>query len=160
MTAQVFQTAAIANGYPAITASGAHDLVAVRADFALTEALEADDIIEMLELPPGYVPVDVILDTDDLDTGTPGITLDVGILDGAVGDTKVANRTNGAEFLAASTVGQAGGIARAAVKGFTRLAPSDSRRSIGVTVKAGPGTGATTGTVSLTVLYRPAIHGA
>lgn len=160
MAAKVLQTAAIANGYPAITASGAHDLVAVRADYTVSAALELNDIIEMIELPPGHVPVDVILDTDDLDTGTPAITLDVGILAGAVGDTTVGNRTNGAQFLAASTAGQAGGIARADVKGFTRLAPSDSRRSIGVSVKAAPAVGATSGKVSLTVLYRPAIHGA
>lgn len=159
--ASVLQTALIKSGsqpHP-ITPSGAHDVVAVRADYALSAALVVNDIIEMLELPPGMVVVDVILDTADLDTGTT-ITLSVGILAGTVGDTTVANRTNGAQFIASSTIGQTGGIARLSVTGGTRVAPSDDRRSIGVSVPVAPTTGATTGTVSLTVLYRPAIHGA
>lgn len=160
MTAQVFQTKPIAQGHPAVTAAGAQDLVAVRADFALTEALEAGDIIEMMELPPGHVVVDCILDTTDLDTGTAALLLSVGILAGTVGDTTIGNRTAGEELILDSTVGQAGGIARMAVMGSTRLAPSDARRSIGVSVPTGPDVGAATGTVSLTVLYRPAIHGA
>lgn len=159
MAAQLFQSGVIANAQPAVTPSGAHDLVAAHARFALTEALEVNDVIEMLELPPGCVPVDCILDVTDLDTGTPGITLDVGTLAGDVGDKTLANRTLTANLIAASTVGQAGGVARMAVAGGTRIAPSDDRRSIGVKVGTGPGTGATTGTVALTVLYRPAIHG-
>lgn len=160
MAAQVFQTKRIAQGHPAITAAGAQDLVAVTETFALTEALEVNDLIEMIELPPGHSIVDCILDVTDLDTGVAAITLDVGTMAGTVGSTTIAERTLTANLIAASTVGQAGGIARMSVMGATRIAPSDSRRSIGVKVAAGPGTGATSGSVTLTVLYRPAINGA
>lgn len=159
--ATVFQSKSIANGangYPAVTASGAHDLVAVTERYAVTSAIAIGDVFEMLELPPGYVPVDVILDTDDVDSGAT-LTLTVGILAGDVGDTTVANRTNGAQFIVASNVGQAGGVARANVKGFTGIAPSDSRRSIGITAAAAAA-GLVAGTIRLTVLYRPAINGA
>ena len=157
--AKILQTKAIAAGYPEVTPSGAHDVVAVTATYTVAAALVINDVIEMIVLPPGCVPVDVILDTEDMDSGTT-LTLDVGIMAGTVGDTTVANRTTGAEFIAASTVGQAGGVARAAVVGFTRLAPSDVRRSIGVKAKAAA-TGAGPGDeISLTVLYRPAVHGA
>lgn len=157
--ASILQTKAIANGYPAVTPAGAQDLVAATATYTTAAALELNDVIEMLELPPGCVPVDVILDTEDLDSGTT-LTLDVGIMAGDVGDTTVANRTTGAEFIAASTVGQAGGVARAAVAGFTRIAPSDSRRSVGVKAKAAPAGAGPGSKVTLTLFYRPAIHGA
>lgn len=160
MAAQVFQTKRIAQGHPAITAAGAQDLVAVTETFALTEALEVNDLIEMIELPPGHVIVDCTLDVSDLDTGTPAILLDVGTMAGTVGDTTIGNRTLTANLISASNVGQAGGIARMAVAGSTRIAPSDDRRSVGVKVGTGPGTGATTGNVTLTLYYRPAIHGA
>lgn len=159
--AKVYQSQSIANGangYPEITSSGAHDLVAVTERFAVSAAIDIGDVFEAIVLPPGYVPVDVILDADDLDSGTT-LTLTVGILDGDVGDTTVANRTNGAEFIVASNVGQAGGVARANVAGFTGIEPSDKRRSIGVTAAAAA-TGAEEGELRLTVLYRPQIHGA
>lgn len=157
--AAILQTKTIANGYPAVTPAGAQDLVAVTATYTLAAALVINDVIEMIELPPGCVPVDVILDAEDLDSGTT-LTLDVGIMEGDVGDTTVVNRTTGAEFIAASTVGQAGGVARAAVAGFTRIAPSDARRSIGVKAKAAAAGAGAGDEISLTVLYRPAIHGA
>ncbi len=159
MSAKILQTSGIANGYPAVTPSGAHDLVAAQARFTLAAALEVGDIIEMLELPPGCVAVDCILDVADLDTGTPAILLDVGVMAGDVGDKTLANRTLTANLIAGSNVGQAGGIARMAVAGGTQIAPPDNRRSIGVKVATGPGTGATSGVVALTVFYRPAIHG-
>lgn len=156
----VLQAKQIANGVPPLTADGADDTVTLFGDFALTAALAVNNIIEMVELPAGYVPVDVILDTADLDTGgSPTIVLAVGVMAGTVGDTTFANRTTGAEFITASTVGQAGGVARLAVAGGTRVAPTDASRSIGVKVTTGPATGATSGSVRLTVLARPARHG-
>ena len=159
MAAKILQTNPIAQGHPPVTPSGAHDVVAVTATYVTEAALEKDDVIEMIELPPGCVPVDVILDVEDLDSGT-SLTLDVGIMAGDVGDTNIAKRATGDEFIAASTAGQAGGVARAAVGGFTRIAPSDKSRSIGVKAKAAPAGAGDGSKVSLTVLYRPAIHGA
>lgn len=160
MAAKLLRTKRIAQGHPAITAAGAQDLVAVTETYTVAAALELNDVIEMMELPPGHVPVDCILDVTDLDTGSPTLTLDVGTMAGTVGDTTLANRTLTANMIAASTAGQAGGVARMAVMGSTRLAPSDNRRSIGVKVSAAPATGATSGSITLTVFYRPAINGA
>lgn len=156
--AAVLQSKQIVANQPAVTGGGAHDLVALVGDYTLSAALVVNDLIEFVELPPGYVPVDVILDCPDLDTGTAAV-VQVGLMAGDVGDTTLASRTTGAEFIAASTVGQAGGIARMAVTAGSRVAPSTSRRSIGLKVATAPTTSATSGTIRLTVLARPQING-
>ena len=139
MSAKILQTSGIANGYPAVTPSGAHDLVAAQARFTLAAALEVGDIIEMLELPPGCVAVDCILDVADLDTGTPAILLDVGVMAGDVGDKTLANRTLTANLIAGSNVGQAGGIARMAGAGGPRTtADRSASRSPPVPAPAPP----------------------
>jgi hypothetical protein len=74
-------------------------------------------------------------------SGLPGETLD------EVG----AARTCGAEFFAASTVGQAGTVARPTVKGAFRVAPTAKDRSIGVKVLLQAATPAA-GVIGLTVL--------
>lgn len=138
------------------------DTLSIFADYALNGvALAAGDIIEMLPLPAGYVPVDVIAASPDLDSGgSPAITLDVGLLSGAWGKNS-ASSTIGAEFISASTVGQAGGIARMSNAAGALLAPDVTQdRSVGIKVGTGPATGATTGTIRLTMLCRPQVDGA
>jgi hypothetical protein len=52
------------------------EVVACRAEFVLSADLAVNDIIEMMQLPAGHVPVDLILDTDDLGTtGAVGVGL-------------------------------------------------------------------------------------
>lgn len=119
--------------------------------YALAAALVINDVIEIGILPANARIVDGIIDTDDLDSnGSPAVTLDVGIMSGVVGDADLA-RTVGTELFAASTIGQAGGMART-TKG-QRSTPTALDRSIGVLVKAAPATSATTGTIRLTVFY-------
>ena len=161
--AAFFQSKQIKEGGPIVTPQSAHDLVSVRGEFSLAAALVINDLIEMVVLPAGCVPVDYILDSDDLDTGGPTITLDVDLLAGTVGDTTLANRTiAGAKIFAASTVAQASaGSVRPTLATAFRIAPDMTvDRSIGILVKAAPTTGATSGKIGLTVLYRPAINGA
>lgn len=160
MAAKYLASKQVANKYPAISPSGAQDLVAARGDFTLTAALEQDDVIEMVVLPPNCVVVDVILDTADIESTGTSSTLSVGTMAGTPLDSTLANRTVTENIVAGSTVGQAGGIVRASVVGATRIAPVETERSIGVLVKAAPATGATSGTMSLTVLYRPSIFAA
>lgn len=120
-------------------------------EYSLAAALALNDIIEIGILPANARIVDGILDCDDLDTnGAPAITLDVGIMSGTVGDADTG-RTVGTELFAASTVAQAGGMART-TKG-QRSVPTALDRSIGVKVAAAPATGATTGKIRLTVFY-------
>lgn len=93
--------------------------------------------IEMIKVPRNCVVTDVILATDDLDSGTT-LTLDVGY------------GVNDDYFIAASTIGQAGGIARAsAVTGLPLAFTAPD--TIDVKVKALGTTAA--GTIWLTVFY-------
>lgn len=118
--------------------------------YNLAAALVINDKIEIGVLPANARIVDGLIDTDDLDTGTPAITLDVGIMSGTVGDADLA-RTVGTELFAASTVAQAGGMARTTLG--QRSTPTALDRSIGILVKAAPATGTATGTIRLTVYY-------
>lgn len=122
----------------------AKSLKCATVSYSLAAALALNDVLQGPMLQAGSTVVDVTLVTTDLDTnGTPTITLDVGY--GADPDY----------FIAASTVGQAGGIARASAATAQPLT-LDSNDTIDVTVHAAPATGATTGTVTLSVFFLPA----
>jgi len=116
-------------------------VVSVTATYTLTAALAAADVIQMVKVPSGATVLNVILSCTDLDTnGSPAIVLDVGDGD----DTD--------RFIDGATVGQAGGVATLnAHVGHGYAYTADD--TIDVTVATGPGTGATSGTVRLTVLY-------
>ena len=76
--------------------------------FILATAAGAGDIFELLQIPNGYAVESVTLDCDKLDAGaTPTLVLEVG------------DSATPARFIAASTVGQAGGIQGANVAGAT-----------------------------------------
>ncbi|ALS63620.1 hypothetical protein [Pandoraea apista] len=120
-----------------------HGLKAVVGVFTLGAALALNDVIASPTLPKGATIVDVIVTATDLDTnGTPTISLDVGYGD------------DPDYFIQASTIGQTGGVARASAPTAKPLllALNDT---VDVTVKAAPATGATTGTVSIVVLFLP-----
>lgn len=108
-------------------------------EFVTTASLSAGDIIDLGPLSPGVAPIDVAIVTDDLDTnGTPTITLSVGLLNAAKTDLSGgANET----FITASTVGQAGGIARATTAAAYLLGASTTERRLGIKVVAGAATG-------------------
>lgn len=131
--------------------SEAGDVCAKRATIALTVAPVADDIFEMLMIPAGCRPIDIILDSDDLDTGTPAIAFDVGIMSGTPGKADIT-RTVGSEFMAASTVGYAGTVARPTLKTAFRVAKSDTERAIGLKCTTAAATFAA-GTIGLTLIY-------
>ncbi|CAN7305616.1 hypothetical protein LJR231_001573 [Phyllobacterium sp. LjRoot231] len=110
----------------------------------------ANDILEMLPIPPGCRSVELVMDSDDLDTGgAPAITIDVGIMSGDFGSTDPA-RTIGAEFFAASTLPQAGGVARPTLASAYRVPTSATERSIGIKIKTVAAT-PVAGTIGLTL---------
>lgn len=114
--------------YPSIAGAA----VAQRFSHVLAAALAVGDIIELAAIPAGCRVVDVIFDSDDLDTnGAPAMAFDVGIMSGGFGDENPA-RTCGAEFFAASNVAQAGTVARPTLKSAFRTTPSTIDRSIGI----------------------------
>lgn len=121
-------------------------VIAVHSTYELTAALAGADVIQMVKVPKGAQILEIQLATDDLDTGA-ALVLDVG--DGGDPD----------RFIDGSTIGQTGGSARlgsgvaaataAGSFGYTYT----TEDTIDVTVATAPGTGATEGTVALTVLY-------
>lgn len=119
----------------------AGDEVSQMFEFALPQtALSAGDIIELGVLLGNNVPTDAILVCDKLDSGgAPAFAFDVGVMSGAVGDTDPA-RTCGAELFAASSVAQAGGVARTTLASAFTIAPTENHRSIGVKVTAAAAT--------------------
>ena len=141
----------LTTGYrPPITPSEAGEVLAVRGKMTLPSTLAQNDIVEMVPLPAGCAPVDLIVDTDDLDSGTPAITLTAAIINS--GGTDIVANT---EFFIASTVAQAGGIQRMDKKTGPRIASSTSTRNVGLKVVAAAGT-AQAGEVGMTLLYRAA----
>lgn len=148
------------------------DLLSHRMVYDLEAALALNDIIEMGDIPVDHIPVDCILDSDDLDTNaTPLITLSVGVLNAGKTDLDTSASSGGAAWIAASTVAQAGGLERPSTVAITRAAARASTptgdtpagaqlKAVGVKVAAAPATGATTGKVGLTLFYRPANRGA
>ena len=139
------------------TPCGAGEVTSYRAQIALATGDETlNQIIEMGPLPAGCVLVDAILDSDDLDTGSAAITLDVGIMNGDAGaplDADGNARTCGIEIFSASTVAQAGGVARPTLATAFRIARSEVDRGICVKLHAAPAT-AQAGTIGLTLIYR------
>jgi hypothetical protein len=119
-------------------------VIGVYATVEIAEALEADDVFQMVTVPTGAVILDVILATDDMDTGGTGLLLNVGF--GGAG-------ANEAKFIADAP-------AHTAANNVTRLNQVDglgyeftAEDTIDVVVDTAPTTGATSGTISLVVLY-------
>lgn len=130
------------------------EVVVCRASFTLTADLAVNDIIEMMPLPAGHVPVDIILDTDDL--GTTGAVA-VGLLNAAKDDLDTS-ASGGAAWLTGADVNTAAAGIRAdsaGLRAMSRCAVSQSsNRPIGI--KISTDTTATSGTIGLTLLYRSA----
>lgn len=135
------------------------EVVAVREEISLAANPGVGDILAMLDLPADHVPVDAILDADDLDTnGAPTVTLDVGVLNAAKDNIDVTAASGGGKWITASTVGQAGGLVRPTTKEITRVQASSANRKVGVRVNAASATFAA-GKVGLTLMYRAAHFG-
>lgn len=154
----VFKSALVATntGFrPPVIPDKAGELICTRATVALPNTLAAGDLVHMLPLPPECVPVDVILDSDDLDThGTATITLSVGLLNDDETDLVADTR-----MIIDSAIGQTGGVARAAVvKGFRTAPHATKARTMAIKVTTVAATKAA-GTVGLTMWYRAASFG-
>lgn len=150
----LFQSKQVAANRAVPTSRDGVGAIAITAEFVVPAGLAANDIIEMFALPAGHVPIDLIVNLPDMDSGT-GITLDAGLISGRFGDPVLGSRACGNEFFAASTAGQAGGLARAA-KSLAGIVPDSAARGWGLKVAAAA-TGLTTGgTIRATLLAVPA----
>lgn len=114
--------------------------IAVCASYAFASAPSLNDLVQMMKIPAGATVVDMILDSDDLDSnGTPTMKFDVG-------DT-----TTAARFIAASTIPQTGGVVHTGVAAGTAYQYS-ADTWIYVKVNTAAATFAA-GTVRLTAVY-------
>lgn len=149
-----------ANRPPVVGYSAGVDIT-VRFEYNLAAALVVNDILYMGDLPAGHLPVDLMVDSDDLDTGgSPAIVLQAGILNAGKTDID-ATASGGAGWIGDADVGQAGGMVRMSGRAMSRVAVNDLvDRPIGIKVSTAPATGATSGKVGLTLTYRPSVRNA
>lgn len=141
---------------PVPTPSGP-EVVATRFEITLaTGDLALNTIGQVGELPPGCVPVDVIVDHDDLDSSTAAAIFQVGIWDGAGANLSTDAADGGAAWGATTAVNTAA-TQRLALSGvaMSRVTPTQTRRKLGMKVTTAPTT-AVAGKFGITLLYRAA----
>lgn len=107
-------------------------------------------------LPANCVPVDFVLDADDLekDAGNE-LTLSVGLLNDPVAPTDIS----GTAWMVESNAGQTGTIERPSTATMSRVAATGADRAFGIKVVADPEVDQTTGgpfVVGVTLSYRAA----
>lgn len=128
------------------------ELVVVRAKFTLTADLAAGDLIQMMDLPAGHVPVDIILDTDALAAGT----VSVGILNAGKTDLDLT-ASGGAAWLTGGAVTAANGLRgdAAGLRSMSRC-PVNQSANQPIAIKIVTDTTAVAGEIGLTLLFRSA----
>lgn len=152
------QSIQVANKAPTISADG-YEPLAIFGDYTIpTGGLALNDVVEMLVLPAGYVPLGVKASMEDLDTGA-AIVLDCGLISGTAG--LIDNgRTCGNEAFAASTIGQVGGVANENKAALLNMAPLTADVGIGFKVSTAAAGAIVGAKVRLTVMARPKLNGA
>lgn len=151
MTTYTSTKAAVTGGQsPSVEPDCLCDTVSIRGEVDIPVAgLLLGDILEMVKLPAGCIPVDFIVDSDDMDAnGAPTLAMSVGFTAGTA-----------AEFRAAGALAQAAGIQRMDSNLVSRIAADKSvERVVGLKVTTAAATAAA-GKVGFTLLYRAASFG-
>ncbi len=133
---------------PVVSPAGA-EVVVQRASVALvTGDLTLNNFGAVGVLPAGCVPLKLFVDTDELDTGSNAIVLDVGLLNAAGTAFDTVLQTG-------LTVGQAGGVVQVNSSTLLRLAASTSDRKIGIKIATAPNAAAA-GNIFVHTHYRSA----
>lgn len=131
--------------------SSGGEVVAADVTISLPSTRTPSDVYSLLLLPADHIPVDFIVTSADIDTGT-SLTLSFGLLNTAETDLSTTTADGGAAWLASSTVGQAGGLARPTTAVMSTVENAQTNRVFGVKViLAGS---ATAGNITVTLLYR------
>jgi len=128
------------------------EVVACRASYTLTADLSVGDIIQMMDLPAGHVPVDILLDADAMGAGT----VSVGLANAGKTDLDTT-ASGGAAWLTGGAVTAAAGLRADAggIKALSRVV-ADQAANRAVAIKIVTDTTATSGTIGLTLFYRAA----
>lgn len=124
---------------PATLCSGT-EVATVISDFVVPDGLAANDIIEMCAQPSDSIPVGATLLCEDTDSnGTPTISLDVAYM---AGDylTDTGRSITTTDFLAASTIARAGGMASSTAHATMLADANVSPKAIGIKVAAAAAT--------------------
>ncbi len=141
---------------PVPTAAGG-ELIATRFELDLATAdLALNAIGQSGILPAGHIPVDVLVDGDDLDSGAAALVLQVGIWDGAGANLSTAAADGGAHWGVTTAVNTAF-LQRLTpnVNAMARVAAAQTDRKLGIKVATAPTT-AVAGKVGVTLIYRAA----
>lgn len=147
-----------ATGTRPVPVAQGSEVLAVRCSVAVTTALASADLLEFCPLPPDHIPVDCVLDPDDIDSGS-SITISVGLLNSGKTDISTATADGGAVWISADTGARTGVPARPTTKAIWRVTPNaTTARMFGAKITAAAAT-AVAGTVSGVLLYRAAHYG-
>jgi hypothetical protein len=142
--------------YPMPTASDSNAM-AIRMEYSISAVLALNDVIYMGDLPANHLPVDFLLDSDDVSAGAD-VVMAVGIINATDNGLSTAAADGGAAWLSGSNIGQAGGMARPTTNVMSRVTNTETARRIGVHISTAATT-TTTGKVGLTLIYRAASYG-
>ena len=147
--AATYQSDVCASTAAIIEPSGS-ELIAVRGEVDVLNTLAINETLQMVPLPAGCVPVDCILDTDDLDSST-GIVMSAGVMNADCSDL------TSDVMITDSAIAQTGGIARMDTKTGPRTAVSTTTlRYVGIKVTTAAIGIKAAGTVGLTLFYKAA----
>jgi hypothetical protein len=132
------------------------ELVVCRASYTLTADVAANDLIQMMNLPANAVPVDLILDTDDLDSGATG-TVTVALANAGLTDIDTT-ASGGAGWLTAQSIQAATGVRAdaAGLRAMSRCAASATANRPVVIKIVGETAAAAGAVIGLTLTYRAA----
>ena len=141
----------VAGARPAVYPDEAGKVLVSDGTYGITAAENVDEqTIALCSLPAGCIPLDFTLIVDDLDShGTPAIVVDGG---GISATEDSVDRI----MIPASTVAQAGGVARSTL--FPMVAPVETETLFGMHITTAAGTAAA-GTIRGILTYRAAEYG-
>jgi len=144
---------------PAVASAQAGQVTVQRGEYDLIGAQTEDATIQVrvVKLPAGHVPIDLVLDNDDLDSGTSG-AVDIGLEDTIQLDNNGDADDSTSLLLFATAIDVQTAANRQNVMSFAaaRLTPRNYDRFVVVTMETVSGTGLV-GAIGLTLTSKPAI---
>jgi hypothetical protein len=146
----MLKSANVAGARPAVYPDEAGKVLMSDGSYEITAALNVDEqTIALCSLPAGCIPLDFTLIVDDLDSGSAAIVVDGGGINAAEDAVDQI-------MITASTVAQAGGVARSTL--FPMVAPIETETLFGMHITTAAGTAAA-GTIRGILTYRAAEYG-
>ena len=140
----------VAGSRPSVYPDEAGKVLVSDGTYEITAALNVDEqTIALCSLPVGCIPLDFTLIVDDLDSGSAAIVVDGGGINAAEDAVDQI-------MVPASTVAQAGGVARSTL--FPMVAPVETETLFGMHITTAAGTAAA-GTIRGILTYRAAEYG-